>query len=261
MNKKECYCAAWISGFFISTALLVVSACSDKENNTKTMQSQINSVDEQQKQQVSKKTPFSQLVLNKILIDYPYTPEKKFIAFIRKLSARIDNRNMRGMLGELSSRFICQSPICKEGLPIEQQFDNIVKSLGTTPWETLLKIVDTKYYQQVNGHICGPASAQFTGDGRDQVLGKDWGYINATNVRLRKMPTTKSNIITHLSQDAVRLISAKKIKRQGLQWIKVETLKGQKGFIAEKFFLMLTPPQICYRQEMGEWKISGFRSP
>jgi hypothetical protein len=260
MNKKGCYCAAWIRGFLICVVLLL-SACSDKENNIEATQSQINSVDEQQKQQVSKKPPFSQLVLDKISIDYPYTPESNFIAFIRKLSARIDNKNMRGMLGELSSRFICQSPICKEGLPIDQQFDNIVKSLGAAPWESLLKIVDTKHYQQVNGHICGPASAQFTGDGRDQAVGKGWGYINATNVRLRKMPTTKSNIITHLSQDAVRLVSAKKVKKQGLQWIEVETLKGQKGFIAEKFFLILTPSQICYQQEMGEWKISGFRSP
>lgn len=168
---------------------------------------------------------------------------------------------MRGMLGELSSRFICQSAICKKGLPIDQQFENIVNSFGATSWDSLLKMADTKHYQQINGHICGPASAQFTGEGRKQAVGVGWGYINAADVRLRKKPTTKSSVITHLTQDAVRLISTNKIEKQGLQWIEIETLKGQKGFIAEKFFLMLTPPQLCYQQVMGEWKISGFRSP
>ena len=261
MNKKGCHCAAWISGFLICIALLL-SACSDKENNTDSAQSQARLADNQQQdQQPLRKLPFKQLLLDKISIDYPYAPDNSFTAFIRKLRARIDNKNMRGMLGELSSRFICQSPICKQGLPINQQFENIVTSLGVAPWKRLLKIIDTKHYQQINGHICGPASAHFTDDGREQVVGKGWGYINATDVRLRKKPTTKSGIITHLTQDAVRLVSAKKVKQQGLQWIEVETLKGQKGFIAEKFFLMLTPPQICFQQIMGEWKISGFRSP
>ena len=259
MNKKGCHCAARISGFFICIVLLL-SACS--ENNTDTAQSQTNSADDQQKNQQSlPKLPFNQLVLDKISIDYPYAPDNSFIAFISKLRARIDNKNMRGMLGELSSRFICQSSACKKGFPIDQQFENIVKGLGATPWDSLLAMVDTKHYQQINGHICGPASAHFTGEGRDQAVGKGWGYINATDVRLRKKPTTKSGIITHLTQDAVRLVSTKKIAKQGLQWIQVETLKGQKGFIAEKFFLMLTPPQICYQQAMGEWKISGFRAP
>ncbi len=261
MNKKGCHCAARISGFFICIVLLL-SACSDNENNTDTTQPPINSADNQQKnQQPLPKLPFNQLILDKISIDYPYTPDNSFTAFIRKLRARIDNKNMRGMLGELSTRFICQSSTCKKGLPINQQFENIVKSLGATPWDSLLTMVDTKHYQQINGHICGPASAQFTGEGRDQIAGKGWGYINATDVRLRKKPTTKSSIITHLTQDAVRLVSTKKIKKQGLQWIEVETLKGQRGYIAEKFFLMLTPPQICYQQIMGEWKISGFRAP
>jgi hypothetical protein len=259
MNKKGCHCAARISGFFIFIVLLL-SACS--ENNTDIAQLQTNSADDQQKnQQPLRKLPFNQLVLDKISIDYPYAPDNSFTAFIRKLRARIDNKNMRGMLGELSSRFICQSSACKKGFPIDQQFENIVKGLGAAPWDSLLKMVDTKHYQQINGHICGPASAHFTGEGRDQAVGKGWGYINATDVRLRKKPTTKSSIITHLTQDAVRLISTKKVAKQGLLWIEVETLKGQKGFIAEKFFLMLTPPQICYQQVMGEWKISGFRSP
>ncbi|MCK5810266.1 MAG: SH3 domain-containing protein [Cocleimonas sp.] len=261
MKKKGCHCAARICGFFVCV-LLLLSACSSDESNLDNAPSQITPADTQQKNQPPlKKQPFNQLILNKISIDYPYTPDNSFTAFIRKLRARIDNKNMRGMLGELSSRFICQSAICKKGLPIDQQFENIVNSFGATSWDSLLKMADTKHYQQINGHICGPASAQFTGEGRKQAVGVGWGYINAADVRLRKKPTTKSSVITHLTQDAVRLISTNKIEKQGLQWIEIETLKGQKGFIAEKFFLMLTPPQLCYQQVMGEWKISGFRSP
>ncbi|MCK5917075.1 MAG: SH3 domain-containing protein [Cocleimonas sp.] len=259
MDKKGCHCAAWISGFFICIVLLL-SACSDNEDNTNTIQLNTNS-ENKKNQQPLPKLPFSQLILDKISISSPYIPDNSFTAFIRKLRARIDNQNMRGMLGELSSRFTCQSPICKKGLPINQQFENIMANISTTPWKTLLKMVNTKHFQKVNEDICGPANAQFTGDGQDQVVGKGWGYINAKDVRLRKKPTTQSAVITHLTQDAVRLVSTEIVKKQGLQWIEVETLKGERGFIAEKFFLMLSPPQICYQQIMGEWKISSFRSP
>jgi hypothetical protein len=134
-------------------------------------------------------------------------------------------------------------------------------SLEGNAWKGLLKMIDTKHYQQVNGHICGPANANFTGDGREEVVGKGWGYVNGKDVRLRKRPSTRSGIVTHLTQDAVKLVSEEKIKKQGLNWMEVKTLQGKKGFIADKFFLMLTPPQICYQQGIDEWKISGFRSP
>jgi len=261
MYKKGYYRVAWISGFFMG--ILLLSACSDEaEKVTTTASSQVSSTARSANEQpLDSNPPFNQLVLNKISIDYPYKPSNSFKAFIKKLRARIDNKNMRAMQGELSPRFICQSPICKQGLPIAQQFENIMANLEGSAWKSLLKMINTKHYQQVDGHICGPASANFTGEGRENVVGKGWGYVNGKDVRLRKKPSTRSSIVTHLTQDAVRLVSEEKIKKQGLNWMEVETLQGEKGFIADKFFLMLTPPQICYQQAVDEWKISGFRSP
>lgn len=253
--------AAWVRGFFLSILLLLLNACSDKENIA-TSEEVINVSKSSTKDPSLPTTPpFNQLILEKISIDYPYTADPSFTAFIRKLRARIDNKNMRAMFGELSPHFICQSSACQKGLPIAQQFEGIVLGLSETPWKNLLTIIDTKHYQQVNGHICGPASANFIGEGRENIVGNDWGYINAKNLRLRKQPSTRAKIITHLTYDAVRLLSTKKVKKQGLQWLEVETLTGQRGFVADKFFLMLNPPQICYQQVVGEWKISGFRSP
>ncbi|MCK5895898.1 MAG: SH3 domain-containing protein [Cocleimonas sp.] len=257
--KKGCYSAAWISGFFISITLLF-SACSD--NETSVVQSPKETKDVTTRHQpIPSKRPFTQLILDQISIDYPYEPDNSFTAFIRKLRARIDNKNMRAMLGELSPRFICQSPLCQKGLPIAQQFEGIFVGLGEHPWKKLLKLIDTKHYQQVDGHVCGPASANFIGSGGEQVAGKNWGYINGKEVRLRQKPSTKSRVVTHLSHDVVKLTSSKKIIKKGLRWIEVETLEGKKGFIAEKFFLILTPPQLCYQRVVDEWKISGFRSP
>ncbi len=270
MNKKGRYCAAWISGFFIGSALLLSACSSDKEDNTtpskaNSSQSQVDPAivinTSENPPPLSKRPPFSQLILKKISIDYPYTPEPSFKAYINKLRARIDNKNMHTMKSELSPHFICLGPACTAGLPIAQQFESLVKNLGNKPWQRLLKLVKTKYYQQVNGHICGPARINFIGEGRNRVAGKSWGYINAKDVRLRKQANTKATIITHLSHDAVKLLSVAKTDKRGRQWIKVETLKGQKGFVVEKYFLMLTPQQVCYQQINGEWKISGFRSP
>lgn len=262
MNKKRYYHAAWISGFFMGVVLLLSACSEDQKEITNKTSSQVEATAASTNHQpLDSNPPFNQLVLNKISIDYPYKPSNSFNAFIKKLRARIDNKNMRAMQGELSSRFICQSPLCKQGLPIAQQFENIMANLEGDGWKSLLKMIDTKHYQQVNGHICGPAGANFTGDGREQVVGKGWGYVNGKDVRLRKNPSTRSAIVTHLTQDAVRLVSAEKIKKQGLNWMEVETLQGKKGFIADKFFLMLTPPQICYQQGIDQWKISGFRSP
>ncbi len=270
MNKKGRYYAAWISGFFIASALLLSACSSDKEDNatlaeTSSTQPQTNPAiivnASENTPPLSERPPFSQLILKKISIDYPYTPEPSFKAYINKLRARIDNKNMRTMQGELSPNFICLGPACTEGLPIAQQFESLVKNLGDKPWQRLLKLVKTKHYQQVNGHICGPARINFIGEGRDRVAGKSWGYINAKDVRLRKQANIKARIITHLSHDAVRLLSVSKVDKRGRQWIKVETLKGEKGFIVEKYFLMLNPQQVCYQKIEGEWKISGFRSP
>ncbi|MCK5812674.1 MAG: hypothetical protein KAH03_00380 [Cocleimonas sp.] len=267
MSNKERHCAAWIRGFFISFALLL-SSCSGKDNPATTQEStpslpqasQASQASEDSKQR-SKRPPFSQLILKKISIDYPYTPERRFISYINKLRARIDNKNMRTMQGELSPHFICLGPACTEGLPIAQQFESLVTGLGDEYWKSLLKIVKTKHYQQVNGHICGPARANYIGENQDQVVGKNWGYINGKNVRLRKHANTKASIVSHLSHNAVKLLSTQKSKKRGRQWLEVETLKGQRGFIVKKYFLMLNPQQICYQEIAGEWKISGFRSP
>ncbi len=269
MNKKGSYYAAWISGFFISFVLLI-SACSDKENkvisqDVNLTQSQtpppISIESQKESAPLSDRPPFSQLILKKISIDYPYNPDASFKAYINKLRARIDNKNMRTMQGELSPHFICLGSACTKGLPIAEQFESLVMGLGDKPWKQLLKIVDTKYYQQVNGHICGPARTNFIGEGREKVAGKSWGYINAKDLRLRKRPTTRSAIVTYLTHDAVKLLSKQKPRKKGKQWLEVETLQGQKGFIVEKYFLRLNPQQLCYQKVAGEWKISGFRSP
>lgn len=267
MSNKGSHRAAWIRGLFISSTLLL-TACSDKENNT-TIQQEISSAfhtnqaknTSENNTQVTKRPPFSQLILKKISIDYPYTLEPSFISYINKLRARIDNKNMRTMQGELSPHFICLGPACTEGLPIAQQFESLVTGLGDKYWGDLLKMVKTKYYQRVNGHICGPARANFIGEGKNQVEGKNWGYINGKDVRLRKQPNTKARIVDHLTHDAVKLLSKPKSKKKMRQWLEVETLKGNKGFIVKKYFLMLNPQQICYQEIADEWKISGFRSP
>ena len=269
MNKKGSYYAAWISGFFIHLVLLI-SACSDKENNINSQST--NLTQSQASSPVSiksfKKTtalsdhpPFSQLILKKISIDYPYNPDASFKAYINKLRARIDNKNMRTMQGELSPHFICLGSACTKGLPIAEQFESLVMGLGDKPWRELLKIVNTKYYQQVNGHVCGPARINFIGEGREKVAGKSWGYINAKDLRLRKRPSTKSPIVTYLTHDAVRLLSKQQSRKKAKQWVEVETLQGQRGFIVEKYFLKLNPRQLCYQKIADEWKISGFRSP
>ena len=176
MSNKGSHCAAWIRGFFISSMLLL-SSCSDKENNATTQEailspSQINTPSEPQTNTsknnipISKRPPFSQLILKKISIDYPYTPDASFTSYINKLRARIDNKNMRTMQGELSPHFICLGSACADGLPIAQQFESLVTGLGDRYWDSLLTMVKTKYYQQVNGHICGPARANFIGQSK-----------------------------------------------------------------------------------------------
>ena len=264
MRDNGCHSAAWISGFFISSAIFL-SACSDDENKPATPQ-QTNTFTQtfptnviQRSETTPQRPPFSQLILNKVSIDYPYTPTKDFKKFIKQISVYAHRKNIKALQNTLSPQFHCQGLTCKDGSPIAEQFKTIVTSLGKKPWKHLAKIIDTQYYQQINGSICGPANFIFNGNKQDKTATKGWGYINGKDVRLRKQASTRATVITHISHNAARQLSPINRTKQKIQWVEVETLKGQRGFVAEKYFLPLKSKQLCYQQMMGEWKISGFR--
>ena len=263
MRESGCHSAAWIRGFFI-VFLIFLSACSDDEKQSATQQantfSQNSSVNIIQRSEPKlQRPPFSQLILDKISIDYPYTPTRDFKDFIKKIRGYAQRKNIRALQNSLSPLFHCQGLSCKEGAPIAEQFETIITSLEKQPWKQLVKIIDTKYYQQINGGICGPANFIFNGDGQDKTTTKGWGYINGKSVRLRKKASIRAPIVTHISHNAVRQLSPINRAKKGMTWVEVETLKGQKGFVAEKYFLPLKSKQMCYQQMLGEWKISGFR--
>ena len=260
MNEIGCHRAAWIRGvFFVS--LLVLSACSDKDEQTSIVaveQPTIEAIPPQKHQPQVERPPFSQLIIDKLAIDYPYTPTKEFTAFIKKLSARIDNQNIRALKSDLAPVFSCQGASCEAGLPISEQFHSVVASLGSKPWEQLKEIVDTKYYQQIDGQICGPARATLI-SGAENMSQANWGYITGKKVRLRKQPSTKASIIGHLTHEAVKQTTARTITKNGIHWLEVETALGKKGFVSSKYFHQLKSKQMCYQELAGEWKISGFR--
>ena len=264
MKDNGRHSAAWISGFFISFTILL-SACSEDENKIATQQKtntfiQLPPVDVIQRGEPKPlRPPFSQLILNKVSIDYPYTPTKDFNHFIKKIRTYAHKKNSKALQNTLSPQFHCQGLACQVGSPIAEQFRTIVTGLGKQPWTHLEKIIDTQYYQQINGNICGPANFIFNGKGQDKTATKGWGYINGKNVRLRKQANTRATVITHISHHAVKQLSPINQTKQGIQWVEVETIKGQKGFVAEKYFSPLKSKQMCYQQMMGEWKISGFR--
>lgn len=255
-----CHCAAWIRGIFF-VSLLTLSACSEKDETAKVAaveQPPFNAQVVDEIKPFAKRPPFSQLVIDKITIDYPYTPTNDFKAFIKKLSTRIDNENIKALKAELAPVFNCKGLACESGLPISEHFHSIVASLGKNPWPKLKNIVDTKYYQLISGGVCGPARATFN-DGRDSQSQGNWGYITGKKVRLRQQPSTKSTIVTHLSHEAVQQSSTRSISKGGIHWLKIETATGKKGFVAAKYFQLMNPKQICYQDVAGEWKISGFR--
>ncbi|HIO92122.1 MAG TPA: SH3 domain-containing protein [Leucothrix mucor] len=265
MSESGCHSAAWIRGFFISLVVLL-SACSDDDKQV-TAQQQTNISNQtipadtiQRREPSGQRPPFSQLVLNKISIDYPFSPNKDFTAFIKRISKQADNKNIKGLQNNLSPQFNCQGLSCQEGSPIAEQFENIVTSLSKQPWKDLTNIIDAKYYQQINGSVCGPANFVFNGDKQDQTTSKGWGYINGKNVRLRKQASTKAAIVTHISHSAAKQVSPNISIKNGLKWVEVQTLKGQHGFVAAKYFLPLKSKQLCYQQISGKWMISGFRA-
>lgn len=265
MRESGCHSAARIRGFFIIFTIFL-SACSD-DDKTVTSQQAMNAFTQTPPVNVIQRSiakpqrpPFSQLIINnKISIDYPYTPTTDFKNFTRLISLYAHRKNSRALKNVLSPQFHCQGLICKEGAPIAEQFEIIISRLGKQPWKYLEKIIDTKYYQQINGSICGPANFIFNGSGQDKTATKGWGYVNGKNVRLRKQASTRATVITHISHSAVKQLSPIQRTKHKIQWVEVETLKGKKGFIAEKYFLALKSKQLCYQQMGGEWKISAFR--
>lgn len=266
MFEIGCHYAAWIRGSFILLLFVFFSACSDEQDPVVAQKNALlTTTNNQLLAQISatpsknKKRPFSQLLLDNMAVDYPYTPDDSFRAFIRKLSVRIDNKNSKALSSELSPRFSCQSSSCEEGLPITEQFLHLIKSLGQQRWKHLLGLIQTDYYQYVDDHICGPAKIIFRGDKAGRLEEKNWAYVKGKNVRLRQRANKKSKIVAHLSYDAVKLLSPNIIKRQGIPWVEVETLTEQEGFISKQYLLTLSPQQVCYQEMEGEWKISAFR--
>ncbi len=270
MSESGCQPAAWIRGILIFiSSILFLSACSDDDQAVAPQTQQLDRQSSQglnsnviQRAEIKKQhPPFSQLILGNISIDYPYSPSRDFKLFIKKISRQASLKNFLALQNNVSPLFNCTGKSCKEGYPIAEQFIAIIASLGKHPEKALKNMIDTKYYQQINGNICGPANFVFNGAEQDRTSSQGWGYINGKSVRLRKKASVRSGIITHLSHTPARQISAIMPIKKGMQWVNIETLKGQKGFVAKKYFLPLKSKQMCYQKIAGEWKISAFRDP
>jgi Bacterial SH3 domain len=94
----------------------------------------------------------------------------------------------------------------------------------------------------------------------DEFDAFEHGAIIGEGVRVRKEPNTKSEILTTLSFDIVKVIEWGPIraKNEKTGWVAVEITNGQKGYVAEDFIRSPAGYRALFGKQNGRWLMTAF---
>jgi len=95
----------------------------------------------------------------------------------------------------------------------------------------------------------------------DDLDAFEHGVIFGSNVNLREQPSRDSPIRASLSHNIVKVNSEKSIEKkggEGYEWLWVETLGGQSGFVKGEYFRSPIDYRAGFAKKNGRWRMVTF---
>lgn len=98
-------------------------------------------------------------------------------------------------------------------------------------------------------------------DWPDDIDGFEYQVIFGNRVNLRERPSMNARVIGQLSYNVVKVDDAASVMKpdgEGLDWAKVETLGGKKGFVKAEFVRSHIDYRAGFEKKGGVWKMTFF---
>lgn len=195
---------------------------------------------------------------------YPVDEAQKdpsFYAFRSRLIQAVDCHDVSYIISILSDdvRGSFGSGPGVEGFKIEWRLE----SPDTIFWETLKDVLTHGgAFQTFDGKdvfVAPYVSSSFPQD----FDSYEYAAIVGKNVKLRERPNLKSRVIKLLSYDIVKVTNWQAVKDKNendYQWIAVELLSGEKGYVAEAYIGSPLGYRAWFKKISGRWLLIYFVS-
>jgi hypothetical protein len=96
----------------------------------------------------------------------------------------------------------------------------------------------------------------------DDLDAFEYHAIFGSNVNLRSRPEASAPIVASLSYNVVKVDFPNSVENKtrpnDYQWLKVETLGGQKGFVQAKYVRSPIDYRAIFEKKNGKWKMTAF---
>ncbi len=189
--------------------------------------------------------------------------DASFLAFREKFIAAVKKRDTK-FLFETLDRDVEGSFGGDRGTADFKRLWKLNQPNKSALWNELLTILTnggtfSKREKSQPKEFCAPYS--FTVFPAD-LDGFEHQMIFGSNVNLRAKPDAKSNVITQLSHNVVKVDYENSVKKPKSEydylWLKIETLGGKKGFVSPEFVRSPIDFRGCFEKKNGKWKMTVF---
>lgn len=96
----------------------------------------------------------------------------------------------------------------------------------------------------------------------DEYNSYEYAAIGGKHVHLRKLPNIKSEVLSLLSYDIVKIIDWKPVKGKDNQnlWLTIELMNGRKGYVVESSIVSPLGYRIYFEKKGNNWFLKDFVS-
>jgi len=213
----------------------------------------------------------------------PYSPvgvtlpgpfsDPSFAAFRKNLATVAEHKDRAGLAKLVVAQgfFWVQNKDLAD--PKKPGIDNLTKAIGLNDpdgsgWDTLSSAAADPTLAEVpqnKGLFCAPAPPKFDPRAFQALFGQtnteptDWGYPASDGTEVRGAAQPDAPVIEKLGMYFVRVLPDSTQGNSGApQFLHLALPDGKTGFAAADAIMPLASDQICYTNEEGGWKITGY---
>ncbi len=199
--------------------------------------------------------------------------DPSFTTFRKNLAAVAEHKDRAGLAKLVVAQgfFWVQSKDVAD--PKKSGIDNLAKAVGLdnpdgSGWDTLTGDAADPTLAEVpqnKGLFCAPAPPKFDPRAFQALFGltdtdpTDWGYPTGNGVEVRAAAQPNAPVVDKLGMYFVRVLpDSTPGSAGGSSFLHVALPDGKSGFVALDAIVPLASDQICYTNEEGGWKITGY---
>lgn len=199
--------------------------------------------------------------------------DPSFATFRKTLAAVVEHKDRAGLAKLVVAQgfFWVQNKDIAD--PKKAGIDNLAKAIGLdnpdgSGWDILSSDADDPTLAEVpqnKGLFCAPAPPKFDPRAFQQLFGQtdtdptDWGYPASNGVDVWAAAQPNAPVIEKLGLYFVRVLADSTRENTGASpFLHVALPDGKTGFVAVDAIVPLASDQICYTNEEGGWKITGY---